>query len=216
MSSLLDGIFSAIIVKGGVEYVQRKTLEFIGASVTIADDPVNERTQITIATGSSAPPHAPTHIAGGSDEVDADRLKLDFAPVNFTPQVVAGITTSANELSSYWKGIDNSLAALARITYATEPGTSHAFLLSDANKTILCTSSSPVALQLPTNATVAYPVGTVLAFIPMGTGQLTLSAAAGATIVSGGNEFKSARQFAPIFAQQTSANAWLVSGEKAA
>lgn len=100
------------------------------------------------------------------------------------------------------------------VRYVTEPGTSHAFVLSDAYKTILCTNPAAIALQIPANAAVPYEVGTVFAFIPMDTGQITLSGAAGVTVVSGGNEFKSLRQLGPLFAQQTSANTWLVSGEK--
>jgi len=227
--ALLDSIFSVRFVKDGVEYVQRKTVEFIGASVTIADDPVNERTQITVTAtggggGGGAPdPHAATHIRGGSDELDADRLQIAYVPTNYTRAGVVDVTTDPDQLTSHLHGIDSSLLDLlnvskyfAKVTYITEAGASHTFIIGDAYKTILCTSETPVALQIPAHATVPYEVGTVLGFIPMASGQLTVSGAGGVAVVSSGSELKSARQYGPIFAQQTSLDLWLVSGEKSA
>jgi len=210
-----------------VEYVQRKTIEFIGASVTIADDPVNERTQITIAAsggGGGAPdPHAATHIRGGTDVIDADRLRVAYVPLHYTRAGVVDVTTDVDQLTSNLHGIDLELdtlhtvmVGLLRVLYVNEPGTAHTFIPGDAYKTLLCSSATAVGIVIPSNATMPYEVGTVIGFIPLAAGQITLSGAAGVTLVSGGNEFKSLRQNGPMFAQQISANTWLVSGEKAA
>lgn len=228
MASMLDSIFSARIFKGGVEYMQRKTIEFIGAGVTIADDPVNGRTQITIASGTGpAEPHEESHLYEGSDELEGDKIRIEYEPANYSRAPVPGLITDPVQLTAHLAGIDGSLLAisndyvsriadLARVVYVAVPGTTHTFDIDNAGKTLLCSSASAVALPLPSNTTVPYEVGTVLGFVPMGTGQLTFSAGAGATVSSGGNELKSLRQFGPVYAQKTGTNAWLLSGEKAA
>ena len=55
--------------------------------------------------------HAPTHVHLGTDEVDGDKLDIDFVPVNYVRTPVAPWSTSVEELASHLKGIDNALAA---------------------------------------------------------------------------------------------------------
>lgn len=222
MSSLLDSIFSARIIKGGVEFVQRKPIEFVGDSVSVVDDPVNERTVITIGAGSTSA-HSSSHVSGGADAIDGDRLTVGYLPSGYTRQIVVDETDTLAELTSNLRGIDNELSTLAisiatvrKVTYRSENGTSHTFVIGDAYTTILCGTNTGLALALPSNATVPYEVGTVIGFIPMGTGQITFSAGSGAVVVSSGSELKSARRYGPMFAQKTGTDDWLISGEKAA
>jgi len=56
--------------------------------------------------------HAATHIAGGSDEVDGDRVDIDFSPVNYTPDATPSEVTLTNELTAHLAGIDNTLLAV--------------------------------------------------------------------------------------------------------
>lgn len=52
-------------------------------------------------------PHAPTHIHGGTDEIDGDRLDIDYVPTNYTPDPIGGGVTSTQELAAHLAGIDN-------------------------------------------------------------------------------------------------------------
>lgn len=59
-------------------------------------------------------------------------------------------------------------------TINAQTGTSYTAVLSDANITILLTNASPIAMTIPANASVAYPVGTELTFIQGGAGAVTV------------------------------------------
>jgi hypothetical protein len=66
------------------------------------------------------PLHAPTHIKGGTDEIDGDKLDIDFTPVNYTPDVSAPEATDVDHLAAHLKGIDNGLTTPAsKITLDT-------------------------------------------------------------------------------------------------
>lgn len=56
------------------------------------------------------PTHASDHIKGGTDEVDGDKVDIDWNPSNSTPETVAQ-TDSVDHLSSHLKGIDVALGA---------------------------------------------------------------------------------------------------------
>jgi hypothetical protein len=53
--------------------------------------------------------HKSTHVSGASDEIDGDKIDIDFAPVNFTPTLVTNIADSVAQLSAFLKGIDVGL-----------------------------------------------------------------------------------------------------------
>ncbi|KKN37901.1 hypothetical protein LCGC14_0758810 [marine sediment metagenome] len=53
------------------------------------------------------PAHAPTHIRGGTDEIDGDQLDIDFLPTNYTPDTSPAEVTSTEHLTAHLKGIDD-------------------------------------------------------------------------------------------------------------
>ncbi len=59
--------------------------------------------------------HAATHVAGGSDEVDGDRLDIDFVPVNYTRDTSPSEVTLANELTAHLAGIDNEMLTVGSL-----------------------------------------------------------------------------------------------------
>jgi len=64
--------------------------------------------------GNPAPaPHAPTHVRGGSDEIDGDTLDIDFVPTNYTRNTTPPQVTDVEELTAHLAGIDNALGGLA-------------------------------------------------------------------------------------------------------
>lgn len=53
--------------------------------------------------------HASTHISGGTDEIDGDRLDINFTPTNYTPDVTPAEVTLVDELTAHLAGIDNAI-----------------------------------------------------------------------------------------------------------
>jgi hypothetical protein len=100
-----------------------------------------------------------------------------------------------------------------------QSGTTYTSVLTDGNNTLVTLSNaSAIALTIPTNASVAFPVGTILNFAQTGAGQVTLSGASGVTITSTGATAtapKTRVQYSAATAIQTSANNWLVIGDLA-
>jgi hypothetical protein len=65
----------------------------------------------------SPDPHAASHIRGATDEVDGDKLDIDWNPTTYSPATVQGVTTSVDELTSHLKGIDTSLSGMAAASH---------------------------------------------------------------------------------------------------
>ena len=63
-----------------------------------------------------------------------------------------------------------------------QTGTSYTLVLSDAGKDVRCTNASAIALTVPLNSSVAFPVGTMIPFSQGGAGAVTATAASGVTI----------------------------------
>lgn len=61
-------------------------------------------------SGKASTDHDATHIKDGTDEIDGDKLDIDWNPSNYTPATVTE-TTSVDHLSSHLKGIDTALAS---------------------------------------------------------------------------------------------------------
>lgn len=53
--------------------------------------------------------HASAHITGASDEIDGDKLDVDWDPTYYTPATVNSYSTSADNLTSHLKGIDTAI-----------------------------------------------------------------------------------------------------------
>lgn len=100
-----------------------------------------------------------------------------------------------------------------------QTGTTYTFAASDGGNTVVTLSNaSAIAVTIPTNATTAFPVGTVLNFAQTGAGQVTVSGASGVTLTSIGATAatpKTRVQYSAGSAIQTSANNWLVIGDLA-
>jgi microcystin-dependent protein len=78
---------------------------------------IGENAQVTI------PGHAGTHIRGGSDVIDGDRLTVDYVPTNYTRNSAASGAGNVTDLTAHLAGIDMILPAGILMPYAgtTEP-----------------------------------------------------------------------------------------------
>lgn len=104
---------------------------------------------------------------------------------------------------------------LVGYTLNDQTGTSYTPVLADQYQVLITRSNASAStLTIPTNASVAFPVGTVITVLNKGAGAVTISGAGGVTVLSAGataaspvlNQYKSCAMI------QTSANNWYVVG----
>lgn len=92
---------------------------------------------------------------------------------------------------------------------------SYTLVLTDAGKNIEMNVTTANNLTVPTNATVAFPVGTQILISQIGAGQTTVVAASGVTIQSNGNKLKLTGQYAQASLLKRDTNTWILSGNLA-
>jgi hypothetical protein len=112
----------------------------------------------------------------------------------------------------------NAFEVTPVLTINNQTGTSYTFALSDSVNTLVTTSnSSAVAVTIPLNSSVPFPVGSVLNIVQTGTGQITVSGAAGVTVVSTSAATpttpKTRARYGVLSLIETSENNWLVLGD---
>lgn len=98
----------------------------------------------------------------------------------------------------------------------TEQTGAYTLVLSDAGNVVPVAAASGVAVTVPPNASVAFPVGTVVNIIQSGAGQLTITAGGGVTIRQADSQFKTAKQWAEVSLRKRATNEWVLVGYTAA
>ena len=93
-------------------------------------------------------------------------------------------------------------------------GTTYTPVLTDSGLLITLSNAAAIAFTLPTDASVAYPIGTQLNVLQLGAGQVTISAVTPGTtsVFSQGSRFKLSGQYAAATLVKVAANQWVVLG----
>ena len=97
-----------------------------------------------------------------------------------------------------------------------QTGTTYTTVLADNGKLTTLTNASAIAVTIPPNSSVAYPVGAQINMAQLGAGQVTVSGGVGVTVVSTGataSAPKARAQYSTLTAVQTSTDNWLVMGD---
>ncbi|QCG77614.1 minor tail protein [Gordonia phage Fairfaxidum] len=153
--------------------------------------------------------------AQGNDARLADaRTPLDgsVTPAKIVDGSV-GLAKLAAEVAIAIQGmIDTSVLAAQRITVNAQTG-AYTLVLTDANKAIEVTTASAVNLTIPTDASVALPIGTVIEVDQMGAGRVTILGASGVTIQSAVTPPTTRAQYSAVVLRKRGANLWLVTGD---
>lgn len=168
-------------------------------------------------TGNDATIAAATTSAAGVMTA-ADKTKLDAISSGATAnQTDTYLLNRANHTGtqaiSTVTNLQTSLDAKADLAYTfnNQTGTAYTLVASDAGKFLTLTNTSPVTLTVPTNASVAFPLGTRIYMSQLGTGQVTVMPAAGVTVnaVPGRNI---AAQFGGAELVKYATDTWLLVG----
>jgi hypothetical protein len=104
---------------------------------------------------------------------------------------------------------------LVTFTLNDQTGTTYTPVLTDAYQVLVTRSNAGAStMTIPTNASVAFPVGTVITVLNKGAGAVTISGSGGVTVLSAGATAASPvlNQYKSCALIQTSANNWFVVG----
>jgi hypothetical protein len=169
---------------------------------------------------------AGTGLSGGGSS-GAVTLSIDTA-------VTADLTTAQTLTNKTIDAASNTLTGVVTLTGSqtltnkvlTSPqvnlginaqtGTTYTTVLADNGKLTTLTNASAIAVTIPPNSSVAYPVGAQINMAQLGAGQVTVSGGVGVTVVSTGataSTPKARAQYSTLTAVQTSTDNWLVMGD---
>lgn len=112
----------------------------------------------------------------------------------------------------------NSLAyqnALAPLAFNAQSGTTYTLALTDAGRQVELGNASAITLTVPLNSSVAFGVGTQIAILQTGAGQVTVAGAGGVTI-NGNPGLKLRAQWSYATLIQRAANTWVLVGDTTA
>jgi hypothetical protein len=104
--------------------------------------------------------------------------------------------------------------ATSKAQINAQTGTTYTIALADAGYLITANNAGAIAVSIPTDATINFPIGTQILVMQLGLGQVTVAAVTpGTTAVNSKNGTKTSGQYAVISLIKVAANSWVVGGD---
>lgn len=141
-------------------------------------------------------------------------------PVGDITQVSAGTGltgggTSGAVTVSYDTTYLPPLAAPVNLTVNAQTGTTYSLALTDNSKIVTLSNTSPITVTVPTNGSVAFPVGAQINLAAINTGVVTVTGAGGVTVnATPGLNLRA--QYSSAVLIQLSTDNWLLAGDLSA
>jgi hypothetical protein len=107
------------------------------------------------------------------------------------------------------------LDLISTLSINAQTGTSYTFVLSDKGKLVTFTNAAAILATIPTNASVAIPIGSQITLVQLGAGQVTVVGAGGVT-VNGAPGLKLADQYSAATLIKRAIDTWLLVGRLSA
>ena len=101
---------------------------------------------------------------------------------------------------------------LPNVSINDQVGTSYTLVLADAGKYVRCTNENAIAVTVPTNAAVAYNIGTVITIEQGDAGVITVAGDTDVTVNGYDSGLSTAGQYAVIQLLKTGSDAWTCIG----
>jgi len=115
--------------------------------------------------------------------------------------------------------VGGTVQASAALALNAQTGTTYTFVLTDAdNKLVTASNASAQTYSIPTNANVAFPVGSQINIIAIGAGQVTINAVTSGTttVLSNGGTAASPKlrvQYSSATLIKVATDTWYVIGD---
>jgi hypothetical protein len=181
---------ASVLVGAAVLSINSGNITDLRVSVT-TNLPIGDITGVTAGTG----------LTGGGTS-GAVTLAIDSTVATLT-----GSQTLTNKILT---------APQVNLGINAQSGTTYTTVLADNGKLVTLTNGSSIALTIPLNSSVAYPVGAQLNLARLGSGAVTIAGAVGVTVISTGATAATPElraQYSTATAVQTSIDNWLVMGD---
>lgn len=91
----------------------------------------------------------------------------------------------------------------------------YVLVLADSGKTVELNKATAISVTVPPNASVAFPIGTVIDVVQLGAGAATVVAGAAVTIRSAAGALGIAAQYAGARLRKRATNEWVLTGSLA-
>lgn len=110
-------------------------------------------------------------------------------------------------------GLQAALDAKADLsmTINSQTGTTYTLVLADAGKVVEISNASAITVTVPTNASVAFPIGTVIEVFQLGAGQITI--AVGSITLRAPGGAKTRVQYSTLSLRKRATDEWVVTGD---
>ena len=156
-----------------------------------------------------------THTVPGGTGTIALTSDITFTDVvqDTTPQLGGDLDLNSNDITGTGS-VDITGNVIAQSAINAQTGASYTTVLGDASKLVTMSNGSANTLTIPTNASVAYPVGTKIDIASVGAGQTTIAGAGGVTINSTPT-LKLRAQYSAATCIKTATDTWLLVGDLA-
>lgn len=137
--------------------------------------------------------------------------------VNGTPAIATEVNANFTAVKTLLDTVETTAAAKVSkaLTLNAQTGTTYTLLLVDDSKVVTLSNASAITLTIPTNASVAFPIGSQVNIVQLGAGQVTV-AGAGVTIRSQGSRLKLNGQYAAASLLKIATDEWVIIGNTAA
>jgi Major tropism determinant N-terminal domain len=142
--------------------------------------------------------------------IDTSHASFSLAPIQVQNVFATGVTAGFMAFSD---GTQQNTAGVPSLTQFTSVTSS--FTLDSVSKkdgVYEVDSSSPVTITIPNNATLAWPIGASVDILQVGTGQVTISPAAGVTLnYTPGNKLRT--QWSSCTIMKRGTDSWILYGD---
>lgn len=90
-----------------------------------------------------------------------------------------------------------------------QTGTTYTFVKADIGKLVTASNAAAQTFTIPANASVAFPIGSVLTITQVGAGTLTVAGASGVTVNGAVAASLGTRQYSTVLARKTATDTWV-------
>lgn len=177
-----------------------------------------------------ATPSSANLASAVTDETGSGALVFGTSPTIATPVLTLSTTTNSAEGRIAWDSTNDKIImgdgsstkefASSTLAFNAQTGTTYTFVLADKDKLVTASNGSAQTYSIPTNASVAYPIGTQINIIQIGAGQVTINAVtSGTTTISSTGATSTAPKLRAQYSSATCIKAntdlWYVIGDLA-